>query len=147
MADAEDAVNTAMLRAFQRYPSPQGEILNEKAWLSRILHNICMDLHRERQRRGSSEEPVESTELLEASSQEAQPDEVMLEEERDEKIRKCIEALPPNQREAVKMRFLQDMSYADIALELRLTNCNVRKRIQLAYGELRTTVPAALRAR
>lgn len=147
VADTEDAVNTAMLRAFQRFSSSRGEILNERAWLSRILHNICMDLHRERRRRGESEDMVEGTEVPESSSPEALPDEVLLESERAEKIRACIQALPPNLRKPLMMRFLQDMSYADIALQLELTNCNVRKRIQLAYGILRTTLSDAILAR
>lgn len=147
MADAEDAVNTAMLRALQRFSSSSGEILNERAWLSRILHNICMDLHRERQRRGETEELVEGAEALEASSLEALPDELLFESERAAEIREHIQALPPNLRKPLMMRFLQDMSYADIAVQLELTNCNVRKRIQLAYGILRTTLPDALLSR
>lgn len=140
-ADAEDAVNTAMLKALQRFPSLKGEILNEKAWLSRILHNVCMDIHRERQRRGESSGAVDDADPPEQLSLEPGPDEALLTEERARQLRECIEALPPNLRKPLTMRFLQDMSYADIALQLQLTNCNVRKRIQIAYSLLREALP------
>ncbi|MBN8232608.1 sigma-70 family RNA polymerase sigma factor [Corallococcus macrosporus] len=146
VSDAEDAVDTAMLRALQKYASP-GKILNERAWLSRILHNICMDIHRERQRRGEAEGRMEDLEPVDPESQDALPDAGLLQREDAEAIRKCIQELPPNLKGPLVMRYLQDMSYADIAAQLRLTHCNVRKRIQLAYGILRTTVPQALHSR
>ncbi|NOK21897.1 RNA polymerase sigma factor [Corallococcus carmarthensis] len=147
VADAEDAVNTAMLRAFQKYASPPGRILNERAWLSRILHNICMDIHRERQRRGEAEGRMDDLEPVEPESHEPLPDAGLLHREDAEAVRRCIQALPPNLKGPLVMRYLQDMSYADIAAQLRLTHCNVRKRIQLAYGILRATLPQALHSR
>jgi RNA polymerase sigma-70 factor (ECF subfamily) len=147
VADAEDALDTAMLRALQRFSSSGAEILNERAWLSRILYNACMDLHRERRRRVESEGLLEGTDAAWTVPQEESPDEVLLQRERSEEIHGCIQALPPNLRKPFVMRFLQDMSYADIALQLQLTNCNVRKRIQLAYGILRVTMAEALLAR
>ncbi|MFL5346623.1 MAG: RNA polymerase sigma factor [Hyalangium sp.] len=145
--DADDALNTAMLRALQRFSSSSGEIHNEKAWLSRILYNVCMDLHRERRRRVDPEELLEEAEISWGAPLEDSPDEVLLQRERAEEIHGCIEALPLNLRKPFTMRFLQDMSYADIALHLQLTNCNVRKRIQLAYGILRVTLAEVLLAR
>nr|WP_283244736.1 sigma-70 family RNA polymerase sigma factor [Corallococcus exiguus] len=139
VVDAEDAVDTAMLRAHQNYVSP-GKILNPRAWLGRILHNVCMDIHRERQRWGDTEEWMEDLESAEPQSQEQLPDAGLLQRESAAAVRECIEALPPNLRVPLVMRYLQDMSYADIAEQLRLTSCNVRKRIQLAYGILRTTL-------
>jgi RNA polymerase sigma factor (sigma-70 family) len=140
MADAEDAVDTAMLRAHQKYAAPPGKILNPRAWLGRILHNVCMDIHRERQRWGDAEEQVEDLEAVEPPSPSLLPDAGLLQRESAAAVRKCIQDLPPNLRGPLVMRYLQDMSYADIADQLRLTNCNVRKRIQLAYGILRTTL-------
>ncbi len=139
VADAEDAVDTAMLRAHQKYVSP-GKILNPRAWLGRILHNVCMDIHRERQRWGDAEERMEGLESAEPQSPELLPDAGLLQSESAAAVHECIQALPANLRGPLVMRYLQDMSYADIAEQLRLTHCNVRKRIQLAYGILRTTL-------
>lgn len=140
-ADAEDALNTAMLRAFQGFVEQGGALVNEKAWLSRILHNVCMDLHRERRRFVEPAEAPEAVEPLSTSAPaEVSPDEMLIERERAREIRARIHALPLNLRTPFEMRFLRDMSYSDIATHLQLTNCNVRKRIQLAYGILRTSM-------
>lgn len=139
-ADAEDAVDTAMLRASTRFSAPSGAILNERAWLSRILHNVCMDLHRERRRRGAPEDLEEGAGGSEPMSYDALPDELLLQGERAAEVRACIQELPIHLRKPLVMRFLQDMSYDDIAAQLQLTNCNVRKRIQLAYSLLRTSL-------
>jgi RNA polymerase sigma-70 factor (ECF subfamily) len=146
VADAEDALNTAMLRARQRYTSTGSEIVNERAWLSRILYNVCMDMHRERRRWGEPEELQEGVIPTWAVPAESLPDAVLLERERSEEIQECIQSLPPSLRQPFVMRFQQEMSYSDIASLLQLTNCNVRKRIQLAYGILRVTLAEALQA-
>jgi RNA polymerase sigma factor (sigma-70 family) len=139
-ADAEDALNTAMLRAFQGFSEQSGALVNEKAWLSRILHNVCMDFHRERRRFVEPAEVPEAEPLPTPTPVEAAPDEVLIERERAREIRARVHALPTNLRTPFEMRFLRGMSYADIATHLQLTNCNVRKRIQLAYGILRTSM-------
>lgn len=139
-ADAEDALNTAMLRAFHGFSEQAGTLVNGKAWLSRILHNVCMDFHRERQRFVEPSEMPEAEPLPAPAPEEAPPDEVLMERERANEIRARIRALPLNLRTPFEMRFLRGMSYADIATHLQLTNCNVRKRIQLAYGILRVSM-------
>ncbi|PTL83724.1 RNA polymerase sigma factor [Vitiosangium sp. GDMCC 1.1324] len=139
-ADAEDALNTAMLRAFQGFSEQAGILVNEKAWLSRILHNVCMDFHRERRRFVEPSEVPETESLPTPVPEEVPPDELLIERERALEIRARIYALPLNLRTPFEMRFLRGMSYADIATHLRLTNCNVRKRIQLAYGILRVSM-------
>ncbi|WP_268811450.1 RNA polymerase sigma factor [Archangium violaceum] len=139
-ADAEDALNTAMLRAFHGFSAQAGVLANEKAWLSRILHNVCMDFHRERQRFVEPADLPDAEPLATPVQEDALPDEVLMERERAREIRTRIHALPLNLRMPLEMRFLRGMSYADIATHLQLTNCNVRKRIQLAYGLLRSSM-------
>lgn len=145
-ADAEDALSTAMLRALQGFPAQSGTLFNGKAWLSRVLHNVCMDFHRERRRFSEPSDEPGSTKPTEPLMMEEPPDRVMLERERAQEIRTRVQALPPNLRRPFEMRFLQDMSYSDIASELQLTNCNARKRVQLAYCILRTTLADVVHA-
>ena len=49
MADAEDALSEAMLKAVQNF-SP-AKIRNHRSWLLRLVHNACMDRHRGNSRR------------------------------------------------------------------------------------------------
>ncbi|MCV3216440.1 RNA polymerase sigma factor [Plectonema radiosum NIES-515] len=48
--DAEDALSDAMLKAWEKVQKYVGEIANFKAWLIRVTHNLCIDIHRERDR-------------------------------------------------------------------------------------------------
>src|SRR5262245_44475655 len=49
--DAEDALSTAMIKTWELLPGQAGGVVNVRAWLLRLTHNVCMDFHRERQRR------------------------------------------------------------------------------------------------
>jgi len=46
-------------------------------------------------------------------------------------------ALPNHLREPLVMRLIEDLSYAEIAERLNLTNATARKRVQLAPERLR----------
>jgi RNA polymerase sigma factor (sigma-70 family) len=139
--DAEDALGAAMLRACESFPRHASHIANEKAWLGRVLHNVCVDVYRVRRRyqdTPSLEDAWdESGELLPGAPS---PEAALLRGELGSQLRGNILALPPHLREPAVMRFLQDMPYDDIASHLGLTNCNVRKRIQHAYSILRVTL-------
>lgn len=140
IADAEDALNTAMLRAFQGFVTQAAPLASEKAWLSRVLYNVCMDFHRERRRFGERKAEEREQEPSIPPPVELAPDELLLEQERAREIRERIDALPPNLRKPIEMRFLEHKSYADIARHLQLTNCNVRKRVQQAKELLRVSL-------
>ena len=144
-ADAEDAVRTTLLRAIQRPSPPVANTSHEWASLIRILHNVCIDMHRYRRRFAESaasdgaelaEDAQEATEPLAAVS----PEETLLAQEQVLELRAGVEALPASLRTPLTMRVYQDMSYADISAALNLTNCNVRKRVQLACDRLRAGV-------
>jgi len=58
--DAEDALSRAMLKAWEKVQMyKKGEIINFKAWLTRVTHNLCVDIHRERSRSAHSVENIE----------------------------------------------------------------------------------------
>ncbi len=138
-SDAEDALNTAMLRAFHGFAEQSVTPTKEGAWLSRILYNVCMDFHRERQRYVEPLEVPEAEPEPTLASVAGPPDEVLLERERAAEIRERVRELPLHLRMPVEM-LLDGKSYGDIAKDLKLTNSNVRKRDQHARGRLRTSM-------
>lgn len=139
-ADAEDALSTAMLKASQKFGLYAEEIVNQRAWLSRLLHNACMDLYRGYGRQGR---PVgtgagpEEENLPVVAAEESSPEEVAEGREALRLLAERVAALPPTLRLPLLLRFVHDRSYEEIAAQLELTNCAVRKRIQLARERLR----------
>ncbi len=142
LADAEDALSAAMLKASQKFADYAETIINERAWLSRLLHNACMDVYRaqRKQARWVSDQPV-SEEDGEAAPAvvptERSPEEVALSREQLSQLQDQVVKLPASLRRPFLMRFVQNASYDQIAAELNLTNAAVRKRIQLARERLR----------
>jgi RNA polymerase sigma factor (sigma-70 family) len=136
--DAEDALSTAMLKTWELLPGQAAELVNVRAWLLRLTYNVCMDFHREHQRRarlvdGLGEPAVPVSEL--AASPHS-PEEALLRRELSSWVRHAIDDLPVRLRQPVVLRFFREMPHRDIAERLKLSSDNVRKRLQYARGIL-----------
>jgi Mo-dependent nitrogenase C-terminus len=73
------------------------KILNFKAWLTRMTHNLCVDIHRERQRREKSIESIEAIADREDGAVISSfdlPESTILRREREAYIRHAVNALP-----------------------------------------------------
>ncbi|RKH68289.1 RNA polymerase sigma factor [Corallococcus llansteffanensis] len=141
-SDAEDVVSITLLNALRQLSRECPPVVNERAWLIRILYNTCMDMHRYRRRFAGPVDFEEQNSTEEGPHTVVQdmslsPEEVLLARERTRALDSHVQRLPPGLRTPFVMRFHQDMSYPEIAATLKLTDCNVRKRIQLAYRHLR----------
>ncbi len=140
LADAEDALSSAMLRASQKFVEYSGSIMNEKAWLSKLVHNVCIDQFRQRKRtyyqalEGEASEQVEEAMF---SGPQPSPEEVALGREQVATLEACLEKLSNNLRVPLMLRCVEGWSYPDIAAELDLRADTVRKRVQLARDFLR----------
>lgn len=139
--EAEDAMSTTMLKAQNNFIKSSGSINNIRAWLTTILHNACMDGHRNIKR---SKEVFIGSELLDfenLASQEvgrAQTPEELVDIQESLEVLYCrILELPAALREPLLLRAIEHLSYSEIAQQLELTEVNVRKRVQQARGRLR----------
>jgi RNA polymerase sigma factor (sigma-70 family) len=136
---AEEALSQASLKAWAKLPNSAAKITHPKAWLIRLTYNLCIDLQRQRNRSAFG---VENVEELTASATDVtlsnfeSPESAVLRREMGEQIRRAIDELPPRLRYPFVMRFCREMSYADIAQQLDLSNSNARKRIQQARSLL-----------
>ena len=140
--DAEDALSRAMLKAFEKLPAYAKQIASLKAWLARLTHNVCIDIHRYRAR---SELRVESIEAADAAIAVTEtdiesPESAVAQRERSTRLLRALKDLPSRLRDPFVLRFLHDLEYTDIAALLNLTPANVRKRIQQAREKLRETL-------
>ncbi len=141
LADAEDALSNAMLKALQKFETYAGAIVNERAWLTRLVHNVCMDLHRSNRRIRHSLEEVLGGDFEAADTMpetvSPTPEEETIARRELGQLSAELERMPRSLSEPLLMRVLDDLSYDEIAARLGLSNCAVRKRIQLARDRLR----------
>ncbi|MCL1466591.1 RNA polymerase sigma factor [Argonema galeatum] len=133
--DAEDVLSQVMLKAWNEWQNYGDEIKYPKAWLTRIIHNFCMDVHRKRQREASSIENIEDIKFEdypEFSSRVELPEYNLLALEMRTYIRHKIASLPTRLRDPFILYYCQDKSYQNIAKQLACSEDNVRKCVRKA---------------
>ncbi len=117
--DAEEALSRASIKAWEKWQDYSEEIANPKAWLTRLIYNLCMDMHRERSKEAIGMESIEEIALADLP---------VLDDERNP----AINALPAKVRLPFILWYEQEMSYSEIAQQLALSPEKVRKRVQQA---------------
>ena len=85
--------------------------------------------------RGYTEEPSDFADVLAECRSEVARSFVFNDE--GELVRQLLRLLPANYREAVELRFLQELDYAQIAARIGSTPENARARVHRALGKLR----------
>jgi RNA polymerase sigma-70 factor (ECF subfamily) len=138
--DAEDALSKAMIRARQCLPVYAGEIIDLKAWLTRLILNLCVDIHRHRNRltRGVvSLDDIGLADEWNVAQVFESPEQAYLYKEMHLYLLQAIDDLPQLLRKTSILYFIQERSYKDIADDLTLSIENTRKRIQQARAILR----------
>ncbi|AIE84916.1 sigma-70 family RNA polymerase sigma factor [Fimbriimonas ginsengisoli] len=108
--DAEDAVQSAALSAYQHLGQLRGE--DGRRWFLKIVRNTCMNEIRRQASRSRFEVDVD-TDVADPSSGDAEA--VVLLRYDAERLRKAIESLPPPLREVIVLREFEEMTYRDIA--------------------------------
>jgi RNA polymerase sigma-70 factor (ECF subfamily) len=126
-SDAEDLVQDTYLKAFRASQSFKPGT-NLKAWLFTILQNTFRNLRRDRGR-----EPVdvdsETVEQAPVRADAPDPEQRLLAQSLDAELREALDALPPAFREAVWLRDVEDLTYAEIAQVLDVPMGTVMSRI------------------
>jgi RNA polymerase sigma factor (sigma-70 family) len=109
--DAEDVVQEAYLRAHRFFDSFHGT--DGKAWLLAIVRNTTYTwLERNR----PADKMIEFQEARHGgSSPEKDPQDALLQREAHDSLRRAIEDLPPEFRDAIILREFEGLSYKEIA--------------------------------
>jgi RNA polymerase sigma-70 factor (ECF subfamily) len=99
-------------------------------WAMRISYNMCVDYHRRHKRRAhvNPSEDFDIFDVLRLSDD--GPDAQIMRSETHQRIRRLVDALPPEQREVVILRHYADMSFKEIASLTRVS-------INTALGRMR----------
>jgi RNA polymerase sigma-70 factor (ECF subfamily) len=126
-SDAEDLVQDTYLKAFRASQSFKPGT-NLKAWLFTILQNTFRNYRRDRGR-----EPVdvdsETVEQAPVRASTPDPEQRLLAQSLDADLREALDALPLAFREAVWLRDVEDLAYAEIAQVLDVPIGTVMSRI------------------
>ncbi|MEM7038158.1 MAG: sigma-70 family RNA polymerase sigma factor, partial [Bacteroidota bacterium] len=139
-AEAREALSGAMMKAWEGADGRLDRIGNVRAWLARIVRNHCVDLLRQRKRLPRSLNDMEwlgPNFLDESAPREVSPEMDFVQKEGYHRLRSELEELPVRLRDVMMLRAYQDMPYKEIALQLRITPENARKRVQQAREILR----------
>jgi RNA polymerase sigma-70 factor (ECF subfamily) len=108
---SEDVVQDAVLRAFRAFGQFRGS--SPRAWLFAIARNCCRTAQA---RNGGGLSLVVPDDAVDEQPDDAlNPEESAARESDIERVRAAIEAIPEPFREAVVLRDLEDLSYAEIA--------------------------------
>jgi len=109
--EAQDAVQDAYLRAIRFFAGFRGG--DGRVWLLSIVRNTCFSRMRSgRAHRGDTEFDEQMHGTDEAA---ANPEKLLLRSQDTEMLRRALDSLPPEFREVIVMRELEDMSYKEIA--------------------------------
>ena len=133
--EAEDLTQDIFLKIFKSLDTFDRRA-NFQTWLISVSRNLCIDHYRSvRKERETVDRDVDTAELSAAAPGQSQ---IAALEQRDrvELLREALASLPKTLRTAVLMRDLRELSYHEIARELRLPEGTVKSRINRGRSEL-----------
>jgi RNA polymerase sigma-70 factor (ECF subfamily) len=122
--DAEDAVQQAALRAWERIDQYQPS-QSFKGWWFAVLKNCCIDMLRARN--APDTHPLDGTDPPAAS----EPDAFAWEE-----LERALQRLSPQHGEILRLKYFAELSYAEIAEALDIPKGTVMSRLHLARKAL-----------
>jgi len=129
---AEDAVQEAFLRAFRNLDRFEGEY-HLDAWLHRIVTNTCHDIGRRRGR---------DTRLFDRACTAVDVDAPAADDELTDalgtgEVDVALGQLPESYREVLFLRFVDELSYADLAERAGISEENARARVSRGRSMLK----------
>ncbi len=133
--DAEDAAQECFLRAFRLFGSYRGPAI--KPWLLAILRNVCRASHGRASSLVVSELAMADDAAPAWSEAPDTPEQAMLRQHQSETLRRLVAALPPEYREVIVLREINDLSYRDIAAVIDAPIGTVMSRLSRARALLR----------
>jgi RNA polymerase sigma factor (sigma-70 family) len=124
--DAQDCLQETLIAALRAYPRLRAGS-NVRAWLFTIARNKALDEHRARVRR-----PVPVAEAPERGG-----GSVALAGAPDEDLWSAVRELPPKQRAAVVLRYVNDFSHREVATVLDCSEEAARRSLHEGLARLR----------
>jgi RNA polymerase sigma factor (sigma-70 family) len=130
-ADADDAWSETFLAALRMYPDLRPDS-NVRGWLVTIAHNKAIDILRRSAR--APRPTADVSERRAAAVPAGRGDPV------DDDLVAALRRLPTKQRQAVVLRYLADLDYADVASALGSTQAAARRSAADGIAALRAAL-------
>jgi RNA polymerase sigma factor (sigma-70 family) len=121
--DADDCFQETFLSALRAYPRLRHGT-NLRAWVLTIAHRKAIDSHRGRARRATPTDEVPERPAVEAAGG-------------DPALWAAVRVLPPKQRDAVLLRYVNDLPHADIGIVLGCSEDAARRNVHEGVKKLR----------
>ncbi len=142
-ADAEDAVQTAIMNGLRRL-----DHLNDNraivSWMAMIVRNAALDVVRKRKRTAGGTGAADAEEIQVAA--EVQDERYQMDDDQRSIVFAAVSELPESQAAVITLRHVEGLEIAELAERLGITANNARVRLFRAYEKLRANpqVRAAL---
>lgn len=134
--DAEDLLHEIFLAALTWEPFSHLDALVQERWLWRVARNKVADTHRRSARRPSLALDALADQLY--SGEEQSPENLAVRREEYTRLRVALAQLPPLQQEALRLRFANELSCAEVARVLGKREGALRSMLSRSLSHLRT---------
>lgn len=110
--EAEDLTSRVFYRALDHINHYNNRGVPFSAWLYRIAHNLVANWHRDNSRR--KEVPLDD--YTQVPHRSLQPEARVVDTQEMEALLKAIRRMPPDRQQLLILKFVEDMSNADVAM-------------------------------
>lgn len=139
--EALDVTQEAFVAAFSAIARYDG-IRPFRVWLARIAINKCRDWARRRKVRAFFSAALPMDMAADVRCMEPLPDEAVAGQREAARVRHAIQQLPSKLREVLVLRAIEEMSQADVAALLNVSEKTVETRLYRARGRLKEILAA-----
>lgn len=134
---AKDVVQDSFVRLWQQ---PRAEVADHiRPWLFRVCRNRALDLRR----KGGRVKPLDAATHDTTPAEAPGPGQIAEQRDSHARILQLMRDLPENQREVVRLKFQNGLSYKEIASVTELSTGNVGFLLHTALHTLRMRITAA----
>lgn len=131
---AGDLVSEIFFRVWKKLPSFQGEFQGQfRAWMFTIAHHLVIDFYRTNR----ESLPIEEGQDIVDEDSSSDPTHLLATETDFDRTQEALHKLPEKQREALILRYMNDIPLADIAEIMQEKEGNVRILIHRGLKRLR----------
>lgn len=130
---AEELAQETLLVVWRKAAAFDPEKAAPSTWVFRIARNLRIDQTRRGLRQGEAAPP-------DVASPEPGPDDALLTQQSQLRVRAALGGLPAEQAEVVRLAYFSEKPHSEIAEDLRLPLGTVKSRLRLAMARLRAAL-------